>query len=159
MKKIKRILMILILVSIVFILNCSDEIENEIEKEYLSIYLYDQPLDTIREYIKGKWIWHYSYGGITGKMYKERHKSFMQFGPYDRMRVVYENELVLDTIIYWEKRKRITSDSSYMIITYRKDGLVNFSFSPWIVCCILNDTLHLEQNAVDGSGHALTKHN
>ena len=151
--KLTTILIFLFLI-ISHLFSCSDD---DFQISRVNIILWDQPLDTIREHVKGKWKWHYSKGGFTGKDLKYHQNSFIHFKENDSIRLVFESQLIYDTTIYWKRIRNILDDSTYLITIYNKVGDPYYPFTSWIVHGIQEDTLQLYDNSSDGYGHYLTK--
>jgi|SRR5690606_12990873 len=120
-----------------------DEPKRAVDDYYI---LKDQPLDTIRHYISGKWQLHYSYGGITGHIRIDHRDSFIDFGSGDSVLRTRDGVLYEQTPITWIRVVDLLGDSAYIIKPYG-----------WGVWGIRNDTLELYDNSPDGMGHFLTR--
>ena len=148
------VLIILIFGSIV-LQGCHKE---DVHKEGLAIDLADQPLDTIRAYIQGKWELQYAKGGIAN-IVQYIHNDFWEFTSNDRIvKSFIKNDketIALDTTIMWyrDRGTYTNGDSTYIMQFYD-----NFGYpSNYVVDGIYEDTLVLHDFSSDAMFYHFTK--
>lgn len=123
--------------------NILDEPKRNVDDYYI---LKEQPLDTIRHYISGKWQLHYSYGGFTGHTRIDYPDSFIDFGSGNSVYWIRNNELYADTPVTWTWGVDMMGDSTYTMRPFS-----------WCVWGVKGDTLALYDNGNDGMGHLLSR--
>lgn len=113
-----------------------------------NISLYDKPLDTIKMHITGqKWQLRYSIGGMTGDDKNTFETSYYTLTKDGKLISEKDGQVSEKPYKWLLTRDIFTGDSTYVI-----SGIVN-----WKVESIVNDTLHLADNYVDGYRYALTR--
>lgn len=118
--------------------------------------LRDKPINELKSCIKGKWQMHYSKGGFTGNdiQYQNTYVEFI-FNIPNNDSIKWYN----DTLIYANGLINFDKDiSKNLDYVY----LMKFTFLPniteyWFANKVVNDTLFIEENYIDGYTHYLTK--
>ncbi|MES2332633.1 MAG: hypothetical protein V4539_23700 [Bacteroidota bacterium] len=119
----------------------------------LNIDLHGQPLALIQQYLKGNWKLNFTKGGICGVCMTNYPSYFWNFSEGDKIQLVYNNNIVTDTVITWVYRKDVFGVNSYVMdFTDRRDYP-----NGYVVSKIKNDTLILYDDASDPAGYYLTK--
>lgn len=133
---------IYILLGIVFIL-CFGQCKKE--QNFSNTKLYNKTTAEIESYIQGKWRVHYQSGGICGICIydRERFNEYYEFEKYKKIKYVYNNIQVLDTIYRWQEYQSNTADYIHKILEYYEGGFTPPSH--FEVYEIKNDTLVLVQ--------------
>lgn len=127
----------------------------EQKQQSLTIALYDKQLSTIQYYITGKWMLHYSYGGILAHKIKDTHNSYLHLSPNH---IIAGNDslgVVVDTSIIWVRVKLAGNDSTYLLSYYWRGYIFPEHF---IVNQIKNDTLIISDYGSDGFKYYYTKY-
>jgi len=126
----------------------------------LNVILYDKPLSKIQSYIQGTWRLQYEKGGICSICVNNfaNKNYFTQFGLNNKIKQTFDNNIITDTTIDWEKSWAyyINIDSTYNMNFYDKRG---YPYN-YVVDGIFNDTLKLHDNySVDAVYYYFTKVN
>ncbi|MGK7389713.1 MAG: hypothetical protein ACNS60_05155 [Candidatus Cyclobacteriaceae bacterium M2_1C_046] len=140
------------LVIVLLFSNCSDD---DISAEKVNITLWNKSLDTIRYNIQGKWDWQFSKGGFSGKDLIYHDNTSIEINN-DNIKLIFQSDLIYDTLIYWNKKKNILGDSTYIMTIYKDNGEPFHPYTSWVVHEIHEDTLKLFDNSNDGYIHYLT---
>lgn len=113
-----------------------------------NISLYDKPLDTIKKHVTGqKWQLWYSIGGMAGDDKNTFETSYYTLTKDGKLISEKDGQISEKPYKWLLTRDIFTGDSTYVI-----SGIVN-----WKVESIVNDTLYLADNYVDGYRYALTR--
>ncbi len=95
----------------------------------------------MRHYLQGNWQLHYSKGGIVANHVQHYENTYweFQFDNEDRIKQIYDNNIVSDTTLLWYKERGAytNGDSTYVMKFFDFQGV------PWnyIINKICDDTL------------------
>lgn len=118
------------------------------EEKVSNISLYDKPLDVIKANVIGqKWQLIYSVGGMTGKDENTFEHTFYTFSTDNKLIVEDERGTKKHPYKWKYTRDIYTGDSVYVL-----SGVVN-----WKINGIVNDTLQVADNYVDGYSYGLIR--
>ena len=125
----------------------------------VNIVLYNQPLDTIKKYIQGKWKLAYGKGGITGAMTFYCDVCYIEFTPDNRVLIpsTTNGEYLTDCNIEWTRDIGSYTNGKYTYIMsyYDKYGYPNV----YVIDRIYNDTLIYYDNSCDAFFYHCIKSN
>lgn len=143
------------------VLNDEKEItvKNDSNKFHVNIVLYNQPLDTIKKYIQGKWKLLYGKGGITGAMTFYCDICYIEFTPDNRVLIpdTINSKYLADCYIEWtwDIGSYTNGKYTYIMSYYDKFGYPNV----YVIDRIYNDTLIYYDNSCDAFFYHCIKSN
>jgi len=112
------------------------------------------PITTVKKYIAGIWQAHYATGGIAGTTV-QLSNSFFDFSDPDLVSWTSNGRVMLDCQINWVNGASIFGSNS--IVMLLRDVIGQKQNISLIATGIYNDTLIIDENAVDGFRYHLTK--
>jgi hypothetical protein len=116
--------------------------------------LYDQPLNVIQSYIKGKWRLQYIYGGLLAKKHIDSYNSYLILSSDHITRGNDSTGVIVDTTIVWVRAKVWGNDSTYLL-SYSWRGYNWPEY--YIIDQIKDDTLIIKDYVDDGFNYYYTK--
>ncbi len=151
----KKILSVLL---IIFVASIWGSCKKNTNTNHLNITLYNKPLDTIKKYVTGNWKLVYTDGGFDAS--KKYYDSIYFQLSATRIKQTFpasRGGVLIDTTINWIwELGTYTSGSYTYVLQCFDDRSYEYDYVPMQ---ILNDTLILHENLVDGFYYHLIKNN
>lgn len=122
--------------------------------DHTTIQLYDKPLQTIQNYLSGKWKFLYSKGGNFNLPPQfDTNDTYMMI---DSSRIIFKNKngILYDSVITWKKDRYNGADT--FILFYYSSSAVPYLY---VVIGIQDGILELKEDASDAMSYFFRKAN